>query len=299
MSDIKSLEKSWRRHLRAQNRTDETVSTYVAALERLTTFLENEGESLEIGDIKKRHVESFIGHLFEQGRKPAGVANRFRSLQQFFRWAVEEGEIEKSPMNGMKVPTIPETPPEVLTDKEIKKLLAACNGKNFFDRRDYAIIRVWLSTGCRKNEMASMLMENLDMDNGVILVIGKGRKPRYLSLSRKCVLAIDRYLRVREKHNRAKSPYLWIGTKNDQMGSSSLQQMLNRRAKEAELDRHIYPHIFRHTFAHNYQREGGNESNLMILMGWKSRSMLNLYAKSAATERAIEEAKKLQPGDKF
>src|SRR5204862_114949 len=82
--------------------------------------------------------------------KPATASNRFRALQVFFGWLAEEGEIKVSPMVNMKPPHVPEEPPQVLTEEQLRRLLRACEGREFEARRDMAIIRMLLDCGMRR-----------------------------------------------------------------------------------------------------------------------------------------------------
>src|SRR6185437_2662601 len=96
--------------------------------------------------------------------KPATANNRFRALQAFFKWCLEEGEITSSPMDRMAPPQVPEQPPEVLTEEQLSRLLHACEGQDFASRRDAAIIRLLLDTGMRRAELAGLTMADLDLD---------------------------------------------------------------------------------------------------------------------------------------
>jgi integrase len=105
------------------------------------------------------------------------------------------------------------------------------------------------------------------------------------------------YLQVRDRHPRAHEPWLWLGLKGH-LTSNGVAQMLRRRGAEAGID-HLNPHRFRHTFAHAYLAGGGQEGDLMRLAGWSSRTMLQRYGASAATERAIEAHGALSPVDRL
>ena len=98
------------------------------AVSRLDAFLEAHGMPRAVAAIRREHVEAFIEDQLAR-LKPASAANRYRSLQQFFRWLVDEGEIRESPMARMKPPTIPETPPDVLRRGRDRKLLDATAGR--------------------------------------------------------------------------------------------------------------------------------------------------------------------------
>ncbi|HEX6256209.1 MAG TPA: tyrosine-type recombinase/integrase [Euzebyales bacterium] len=106
-------------------------------------------------------------------------------------------------MAGMQAPKVPEEPVPVLSRDQLKALLAACKGSGFTERRDTAIIRLFLDTGMRLAEMTGLTVADLDMDCEVAVVMGKGRRPRSCPFGAKTGQALDRYLRVRGRHKHA------------------------------------------------------------------------------------------------
>jgi site-specific recombinase XerD len=222
---------------------------------------------------------------------------RFRSLQQFYRWALTEELIETTPMAGLSPPSIPEQPVAVLHETELTRLLRCMNSRDFEDRRDTAIVRLFLDTGMRVSEMAGLALTDIDLDADVALVLGKGHRPRACPFGDKTGQAIERYLRERSKHRLARSTQLWIGGRGG-MTDNGIGQMLRRRAKQAGLD-HLHPHMFRHTFAHRWLADGGQEQDLMRLAGWRSREMLARYGASAADQRAREAHRRMRLGDRL
>ena len=247
-------------------------------------------ESLTRGDI-----EDFLADQLSRHRATT-AAGRYRNLQQFYRWVVEEGLVEVSPTAGLRPPTVPETPVPVLDEAAINRLLGTMTGRGFEDRRDTAIVRLFLDTGMRLSEVAGLQLTDVDLDADVALVLGKGHRPRACPFGDKTGQAIERYLRERNKHARAKGPELWLGARGVLTGNG-ITQMLRRRAKQAGID-HLHPHMFRHTFAHRWLSEGGQEQDLMRLAGWRSREMLSRYGASAADQRAREAHKRLGLGDR-
>jgi site-specific recombinase XerD len=288
---------SFSRHLRAENKAPSTITTYAKAVIQLADYLERAGMPTAVAGIRREHVESFLIDLQDNARRPATVAQRFRSLQQFFKWLKEEGEIRESPMANMHPPHVPDEPPAVLREDDLRRLLAACAGPDFDDRRDTAMVRLFLDTGMRRAELAGLRLEDVDFDHDVAIVLGKGRRPRACPFGRKTAQALDRYLRVRGRHAAAAEPWLWLGQRG-RLTDTGVEQAIKRRGRQAGLVG-LHPHLFRHTYAHDMLSAGMQEGDLMRLAGWKSRQMLGRYGASAADERARTAYKTLSPGDKL
>jgi site-specific recombinase XerD len=297
LTSLPVLAESYRLSLEAQNKSPRTIQTYLEAIARLDSYLVEHGLTHEVRLIRREDVEGFIVALLAT-QSPATAANRYRALQSFFRWAEEEEEVEQSPMAKMKPPHVPEQPVPVINAGELVALLKACDGTNFADYRDAAVIRILLDTGMRRAELGGLTVDDVDLRRKTVRVLGKGRKIRDCVFGANTARALDRYLRkARSRHRDAASPALWLGHAGP-MTDNGLYQAVLERARKAGLAG-IYIHRLRHTWAHLLSAEGMPESQLMHLAGWASTQMAQRYGASAVGERARATYKRMSPVDKL
>ncbi len=204
-AELEQLRASWLLHLRAEHESEKTRLTYRDAADQFIAFLADPPEGLDeeltagiedappitrARDVRAAHVRLFITYLHASGRKPSTVNNRYRDLQQWFRWMTLEEEIEYSPMSKLSPPQVPDAPVPLVSREEIKAVLRTCKERSFINLRDEAIIRIFCDTGIRLSEMAGQKavraidgeqVPHVDLDQQIIWVLGKGRRWRGIS----------------------------------------------------------------------------------------------------------------------
>lgn len=290
-------------HLESVNAAPMTISTYRLAVEQLGIFLRASGFPLDPTVVEREHLVEWMRYL--QRTKEAGgqgisaqtALQRYRSVSRLFAFLVSQGDLSESPMAKMTPPRVPEKLVPVVPDDSLKRLFKACGGPGFEARRDKAIISLFLDTGVRIAEMASIGMAELDLVEREVTVMGKGRRGRVLRFVKETRSDIQRYLLERSRHPRADEDALWVG-KRGRLTKGGIYQMVQRRCQDAEIPA-IHPHQFRHTFAHLYLKAGGNEGDLMRVTGWKSRQMVDRYGASVAADRAAEAHDRFSPRKGF
>jgi site-specific recombinase XerD len=157
------------------------------------------------------------------------------------------------------------------------------------------MIRVLLDTGVRVSELCALDKE-IDLDQGMAVVRGKGRKVRPIYFGARTTRALDRYLRVRAKERWAQLDALFI-TRRGALSPDGARERMKVRGQQAGID-DLHPHRFRHTWVHDFLMNGGQERDLKRLAGWSSDVMLERYGASAADARAKAAAQRMKRGDR-
>ena len=248
----RSYLEEWDRASRAANKPETTRYNYQLAVAQLAAFLagedlarflaaagvdpgtqDNSDAAEDPTDVRRGHVEWFLAWMIET-RSASTALNKYKALQQFFRYLEDEEEISKHPMRRIPQPRTPKKLIPLLGTEELAAVLASCAGKWFVDRRDTAITRLLLDTGGRLSEITLVDFDDVDLRRDLIKVRGKGDKERAIPFGENTGQALTRYLRVRAKHAGANLPALFLAEKGRRrLAPDGVKTMLRRRGQLA------------------------------------------------------------------
>jgi integrase/recombinase XerC len=280
----------YRADLRIRRLSPRTIENYYESLSDAARCLKQPFASCTRADLKM-----YLGDCTDR-LADSTVHMRWVILKIFYNWMVREELIQKNPMDGIGEPQVVDNPPPIRNDDDIRKLLKACSGTSLRDRRDTAIIRLMLEPGGpRRAEIIRLTLEDLDLENELLTILGKGGKTRYIPYGAKSSQALHRYMIARDKHKDSSADALWLG-KFGPLTIYALGQILEARCEQADIQK-IKPHDLRHYAADKSMAAGISGIDMQTLFGWSSPRMLSVYARSNRTARAIASAREKSVAD--
>jgi site-specific recombinase XerD len=282
---------SYTRGLRLQRRSDYTIRNYSKSFRMLAEYLKD----VPVTEATRTDLEGFFDQRFEEVL-PSTVHSDYVNLRPFFNWLIAEDYITRSPMARIPAPDYEYKIPRVLDNAELKALFNACKGPRFYDKRDEAMLRLMSEVGgSRRAEVAGLLLEDVDFDRDTVKVSGK-TGIRWIPFGAKTGVALDRYLRLRDKSKHAGLPNLWLSYRGA-VPHQTVWWIVKRRSLQAGIGA-IHPHTLRHTAAHRAHEAGMSDQDMETLFGWQAGSpMSRAYGRATKVIRAQNSARKLALGD--
>jgi integrase len=302
LSAVRALDHlaAWQTALRAENKSPGTVALYADCTTRYLRWCVDQDHL----PMSRTSLNTWVAGMLDAGAAPGTARIRQQAVRRFAAWLTAGGELHADPFPGVKAPRVEPPLVEPLTDAELRALIATCAvpddrasaDDTLHHRRDEAIIRLMFETAIRSGELLNLQLDDVDLIGRLITIRrGKGGRGRVIPIGQATTEALLAYLHDRDQHPLAATLDLWLGSRGKQFGPEGLTRSLRRRAaREGVLG--FRPHRLRHTAAHRWLAAGGSESGLMAIAGWTRTDMLVRYTRARASERAAEEARRLNLG---
>lgn len=243
--------------------------------------------------VTTQDIRLFLLKLRETNR-PVSVSDYYKTIKRFFNWLVDEGLIEKSPMQNIKPPRREERLVRPFSQQDIDNLLQLCSGNRFVDYRNKAIILMFLDTGLRLSELTNIQLGDIDFDRETIKVMGKGAKERVVRIGRTTQKALLRYLLMRQDNHAC----LWVTERRKPLSVNGVQIAIKKLCYRAEItDAKKGPHTFRHTFGTQALRNHADIREVQSLLGHSTLKTTLTYVQTVKSEDAVISHRKWSPVD--
>lgn len=259
-------------------------------------------EYICVDEPDKEKIEEYVTHL-HKSYKQKTVKRKIASIKAFYNYLEETEIIAESPFRKIKVKfkeTV--TLPRIIPREEIEKLLNhmyQCLNENDkasrkFMLRDVAVIEVFFATGARVYEISNIRDDSINLNTGLIRLMGKGGKERYVQISNTSILEVLKKYYDENEQSIKKSGYFFVNNRESRYTEQSIRLMLKKYTKQAGIERNITPHMFRYSFATYLIEEGVDVSCVQQILGHSSIKTTQIYIHIAAKKQA-EILKELHP----
>jgi integrase/recombinase XerC len=291
------------RHLAFEkNASEHTVKSYREDLTQAVEFFRTKlgNTNAKPDQLSTRHMRSFLVWLHEQGYARSTIARHLASVRSWCRFLCREGKLPANPTDGLRGPRQDKNLPHFLGEDPITQLLDAPPTDTPFGLRDRAILETLYSAGLRVSELTGLDMTDLELDAGVAVVRGKGRKERIVLLGDMAIAALQGWfasrdqLVLRDTAGKPQTEAVFLNKHGTRLTSRSVGRLLEKYLKEVGLDPKTSPHTLRHSFATHLLDRGADIRSVQELLGHRSLSTTQIYT-HVTTQRLRDSYHKAHP----
>ena len=266
---------------RERDASEHTIKAYREDLEALADYLSDEsGKTPDPGSITAGDLRGYSAALAEAGYAKTSISRRLSSARSFFRFGQREGWLQSNPAAALRNPRKGKKLPHFLTNEEVTQLLAAPKSDSPLGLRDRAMLETLYSAGLRVSELVGANDEDLDLDEGILRVRGKGRKERIAPIGSHAAAAIrawtDKRTLADDQASSDRTP-LFTNRFGRRLTTRSVARMLEKYLKLTGLDLRTSPHTLRHSFATHLLDRGADIRSVQELLGHASLVTTQVY----------------------
>jgi site-specific recombinase XerD len=275
--------------LHGKNRSELTVRAYQTDIRQFITYLHENNVSIESPtDVEKVDVVEYLSSLAKRELTGIARARKMSAIREYFRFLEGVGVISKSPATGIETPKREKNGRQVLRSDEYTKMLSLAGA----NPRDYAILQVFLQTGIRVSELASLTVEDIDYFKPAIRVRGKGMKEREIALEKKGLQALKSYLGVTPERVTGR---VFLNYQGEPISERGIRKLVVKYRKEAGITKKASCHTLRHTFATHKAEMGVSPYQLQQWLGHANLNTTQLYVHLSKKNAIKEMARSVLP----
>jgi len=247
-----------------------TLVSYQRDLNNFLSFL-NDNKIFEINRISKRTIQRFMIYLNDKNLNSRTVSRHLSALRTFFNFLTFNDLIDSNPMEGIQNPKLPKNIVKFLDEGYLNQTLNVLQSKeNIF--QDYVILETLYSTGMRVSEICNLKKSDIDIENGLIKVSGKGNKVRLIPLTERLKNLLLEILKYRNSND-----YIFQTKKGGKLYPEYIERLVKKYLSEISEDGKVYPHLIRHTFATHLLNRGADIRTIKELLGHQSLETTTIY----------------------
>lgn len=261
------------RHLSAN-----TLESYAHDLRRFFEFAASKGAN-EPGAVEEQHLLAFLVLLHKEKIGSRSVARYLSAIRGLFRFLIKEKVIKKNPAAKVESPARWQKLPKFLTLNDVDALIAQPNRKTVLGQRDHAVIQLLYASGLRISEVSSLTMERLNLQQGYVVIIGKGNKERVVPIGKFALSALDEYLKESRSALLKKkiSDHVFISNKGGSLSRKRLWEVIKDAARRAGIKINVTPHMLRHSFATHLLERGADLRSVQTMLGHTDIATTQIY----------------------
>ncbi len=261
--------------------TATTATAYTTDLAQLVAFLGERG--VERPDtVTAQDLREYIYHLKGSGRAPSSIRRKLSALKSYFGFLQAEALIDSDPSELLEGPKTGRRLPTALSQAEVELLLAAPQGQRPLAVRDRAILELMYATGLRISELVKLRVRDLDLEEGLVRVEGKGSKERIVPVGRAALTALRAYRDSARPElgaggNRLGAGVLFLGRRGRPLTRKGAWDIVRRQVAAAGIRKHVTPHTLRHSFATHLLEGGADIAAVQEMLGHADISTTQIY----------------------
>ena len=276
--------KQFEDHLKTEKQASiHTSKNYLGDLRQFAEFLREKypqllnGETVQWSQIDQNVIRSFLSYLFK-GHGSSTLARKLASLRTFYQYTNRRGWADFNPAKEVATPKVVRKIPKFLTIDEINLFLALPREDHFVGKRDKAILELLYASGLRVSELVGLNREDINLDQGFVRVLGKGKKERMVPVGKVARLAAKNYIEACSESPmfKDKNP-LFLNRQGGRLTVRSVERIIDKYWKQSGIAKHVTPHVLRHTFATHLLNNGADMRGVQELLGHTSLSTTQRY----------------------
>lgn len=258
--------------------SENSLDAYRRDLTRYVEYLDDSNvESAD--DITSDHILGLLIKLQEFGLSNASIAQNMSAIRQFHHFLIGEGETKNNPTEFLQTPKIKRKIPIVLTIDEVEELIKQPNIEEKYGLRDRAMLEFMYATGVRVSELINFPIKNFFPEEELILVLGKGKKERFIPIGEKAIDSVLEYIhKERDQLLKGKSSeYLFLTRSGRPLSRMGFWKVLRKYVQQAGIKKHVTPHTLRHTFATHLLEGGADLRSVQEMLGHTTIVTTQIY----------------------